>query len=301
MDYNQRPRSFPPMPPPLDLFAAAAANAEPLEASFVAVRAAVPADRAAGLLDFSAFVQGHGRISINIRLSALNDFLAVEVHQNVYEWAAWMAARSSTRSADAFLRAKLSSHYPARMAFDGAIANGRQLRYGTLNAGSVGPGRYGEFCIVLRQSFPTDPAQAAYLPGDSLDTYLGPDLVVDLERLARDAAPHSHRHLLATLKHAEELPRHGSDRWAAMLSSDETYVEAVFAPKPTPADVGTLRMKQSDRDRYFDFLFEALAFGKADDWLLLLAQGFRTTLRLLERKRIYLEVIDDAQAAGIRT
>lgn len=290
-----------PVDAPLDLFAAASANAEGLEAAFDALRASLPAYEAAAVLSFGALVEEQGRISINIRLSPLIDFLAVGEHQNVYEWAEWMAARAPSRSAETFVKGKLKSHHAARSAFDGAIASGRQLRYGTLNAGSVGPRRYGEFCVVLRRSFPRDPTQAAYLPGDSLATYLAPDLVVDVERLARDAAPHTHRHLLATLKHAEELPRRPRDAWPTVLSSDETYVEALFAPRPTPGDVGTVRMQRSDHDRYFDYLFEPLAFGRADDWQLLLAQGFRTILRLLELERIDLEVIDDAQASGIRT
>lgn len=101
---------------------------------------------------FAARVQATGRVSINMRPSALTGLIAGGRHQNVYEWADEQS-RLSSRPTIEILQEKLGAYYRRRIHFDDAFDQGRQLRYGALNIGGLGPQRYGQFCTVLRAEF----------------------------------------------------------------------------------------------------------------------------------------------------
>jgi hypothetical protein len=60
----------------LDLFAVADANANAVQTAFESVVVAMPPDRASSVREFAAWVEAEARISINVRLFVIVDFLS---------------------------------------------------------------------------------------------------------------------------------------------------------------------------------------------------------------------------------
>jgi hypothetical protein len=280
----------------MNLFAIALANADALAQALEDLLASLPANEAMRLSRFSERIQRDGRISINMRQSVLISFLGFLEHQNIYEWAD-ESARESSLPRDTILREKLGRFYRRRTTFDGAFEDGERFRYGALNIGGAGAPQYGEFCVVLAHRFSSDRSEVAYLRSDSLKTYLRRGPALDEAALRRDAAPHSHRHSLAAVKHARELGG-SEDSWPLLICSASDFVEAVFAGPLAAQDAEVVRMPQRDHDFRFHYAFEEFRgrLSKADK---ILCADFRTARRWMHERGISLEVVPDVSAAGL--
>jgi hypothetical protein len=281
----------------INLFAIAVANADTLAQSLQDLLTSVPADEAVRLSEFSERIQHDGRISINMRQSVLISFLTFSEHQNVYEWAD-ERSRVGGVPREQILREKLGRYYPRRTAFDSSFEDGERFRYGALNIGGAGAPKYGEFCAVLHHRVSAERSEVAYLRSDSLKTYMKRGPVLDEEALRGDAAPHSHRHCLATMKHAGELGGHPEDRWPSMVCSATDFIETVFMGPLAASDVEVIRMPQRDHDFRFHNAFEAFRgrLGKAEK---ILCADFVIARRLIRQHGISLEVVPDVSVAGL--
>jgi hypothetical protein len=275
----------------MDLFAVATGNAASLDLRIEALNSTAAAARRATLDRFARRVADEGRISLNMRLSTLLAFLITAGrHENMYEWVA-ARARRSTLTEDEILHARLGAFYERRRAFDDHFTNGKSFRYGALNMGGSGATNYGDCCAVV--GAPPVAWELAFLRSDSLLTYLKPGLSVDEDLLAADAAPHSHRHQLALLKHEADVESLPDARWPDMLCCNDDYVEAIFVGELLPSALACVRMPRISYDLYFDLAFEDFR-TRLDDANRTVVENFVMVLDALKARLIPLEVCDDA-------
>ncbi len=278
----------------VDLFELAAENAGALQGRYEALLAAREEAAAAPLRGFARCVQHSGRISINMKPSDLIAFLELGRHRNMHELAAEEAARTGEDS-DAVLRRRLKGYYARRMGFDGHFRDGHAFRYGALNAGGCGVTIFGQFCGVFRDELSRSRREVAYLRSDSLATYVSPDGEVDEQSVREEAAPHSHRHCLATLKHCDSIPTCEAAGWPSLLCSGpgRGFVEAVFTGEARPGDLEAVRLAKSEQQRHYDDLFDAArgALSRARGAQI---DQFIKAVELLEVSGVALEVTDGA-------
>jgi len=264
----------------MDLFEIARENIAALERRTAEMHAHCPAGDplAAAMIAFTDLIRTAGRISINMRPWVLSRFLSRGHYQNIYDWAAEIAALCG-RPRDALLAEKLGSYLTARRTFDDAFADGLCFRYGALNVGGAGPSRYGQFCIVARPEYPDDGRGAVYLAGDSLSLYITPQDGLREDRLRQDATPQTHCHCLALLKHHGDLDR-PADAWPFLLCSDDDYLEAIFVAPFTPAQVQEVRIAAAEQQTLWELAFDSFS-RKLDAGERALGQDFVDVLTLL--------------------
>ena len=106
-----------------------------------------------------------------------------------------------------------------------------------MNIGGIGAASYGQYCTVLADRLFTGCPDVAYLRSDSLNTYLRPGPLVDEVAPGCDAAPHTHRHMLAAVKHGTQPCEMNENQWPALLCGRSDYIEAVFIGDATPSDL----------------------------------------------------------------
>lgn len=280
----------------MDLFTTAAENGARLDERAAALCASLDPSARACFASLSGRVERDGRIGINMRQSVLLSFLRSSTYQNIYEWVRGRARRSPL-SEDAILRERLGAFYERRVAFDRAFEGGDRFRYGALNIGGAGATAYGSYCAVVADEAPRARLRAAYLPSDSLATYIvpladGAGVAVNTGALQADVAPHSHRQKLAALKLHGAARACDEGRWPKLLCSATDYVEALFVGDLAPGDLECVRIARSDYDLYFTYAFEDFRarLGEADR---VLVEGFASVLDELEARGVALEVVDD--------
>ncbi len=273
----------------MNLFQVARDNAESFSRRYESLRDTMR--EAASQLDrFVAAVRIEGRLAVNRRPKDLLRFLALEgsLH-NAYEWAAKLERRSG-QPREELLRLWLADFYERRMVFDRFLEQGERFRYGALNMGGLGVVSFGEYCLVFRESFAEGLDDLAYLWANSLETYLLPGSVVDEARLQSDACPHSHRHLLAALKHGRDAADLAEDRWPALVCSLDDFIEVIFVGSPVPTDLQAVRMDLFDHDLYSEYVADA-ALGWLSDNDRQIVEDFDIILSLLEKNSIPLETV----------
>jgi hypothetical protein len=264
----------------MDLFVVAQNNGPDLAVRLGAVTGALPDRDRLPLERFAERVRDGGRISINMRQSVLLSFLVSSKHQNMYEWVAARATRS-TKSPQEILREQLGGFYERRTTFDQFFVDGDKLRYGALNIGGAGASRYGTYCSVVKD-LATQTFQVAYLRGDSLKTYMLPGPSVDGPAIERDC--------VAALKHASDVVGAPDAAWPAILCNNDEYVEAIFTGDLTADHIECVRMTKADHEALYDFAFEDFhtKLSKADK---LEVDNFVMILDELSKRGIRLELV----------
>jgi len=177
----------------------------------------------------------------------------LSVHEMATERAVVMG-----RTAEEELRDHQGVFYLRRVLFDRSFVDGERFLYGALNIGGSGVD-YGVFCIVLASNA-TNAESTAYLPGNSLDRYVRPAVVLALDAVAlcREVATVAQRHNVAVLKHGDDITVNEAAAWASMLCSGECFVEAIFVGDITPNRIGEYRLKQDEMLRLNDLAFDVL-------------------------------------------
>lgn len=272
----------------MNLFDIAQHNATALEEKLDDLYTNMSADGSARLDSFSARVAESGRISLNLRQDDMLGFITTGSHLNAHELAEQEASRQGI-SVDASLRNHLGSFYERRMAFDLHFDNGKQFRYGALNLGGCGVSHFGEYCVVAREEVSSQRPEVAYLQSDSALTYVGSDNSVNDAVLREESAPHSHRQVLASLKHKGEMVLLAEENWPAVVCSGSDYIEAVFCGKLGFQEVESVRVSQSE---YVHNVMEAYRTSPSDA-ALSRADKFQRIREGIEGKGLTLEVIDD--------
>ncbi len=276
----------------MNLFDIARENARALELKLDDLRTNMSVEASARLDAFGARVSESGRISVNLRQDGMLGFVTTGRHLNTYELAEQEASLRGI-SVDDSLRNLLGSFYESRIAFDLHFDNGKQFRYGALNPGGYGVSHFGEYCVVSREEVSSQRSEVAYLGSDSALTYVGPDNSVNEELVREESAPHSHRQVLASLKHQREVALLPEKNWPAIVCSGTDYIEAVFCGGLGFQEVESVRMSQTEYDEGFQNALEAY---RAMPSAAILSRGdaFRRILEALEINSLPLEVINDA-------
>jgi hypothetical protein len=141
------------------------------------------------------------------------------------------------------------------MAFDQHFDGGLEFRYGALNIGGLGAYHFGEYCPVFKHCDVTAQCTIGYLKGDSLNDYTTAEPRVDEAKLGADCAADSHKHMLATLKHAAALTKRSPDEWPQMLCSSHDYVEAIFRGELKSNNLESVRFGKLDFDLYWEYAY----------------------------------------------
>jgi hypothetical protein len=275
----------------IDLFTVATSNGPRLSDEFQSMRTTLgPADR--DCLDrFAARVESDGRIAINMRVDVLLELIAASKYLNMYEWAQ-ERARWSPKSAEEILQERLGPYHQPRISFEAAFKDGKQFRYGSLNIGGAGATGYGDFCAIVDDELPSVNMPVVYFRGDSLKSYVEPGATVDLVAVQRDAAPHSHRHHLAALKHGSDVAHIPEEQWPRRVCSEDEYIEAIFVGNLTSQAIERVRMLKSDHDRYFELAFVDFS-KKLKPEERIATNGFARLYGELKDRGIELEVVND--------
>ena len=275
----------------MDLFDLAVKNAPSLKERFEELIKLGRPDQPKALKEFALTIASSGRICVNMKQMTLIEFLTFGKYMNIYEWAA-NRAHLSGRQVTEVIQAKLGRYYEKRLAFDGFFDNSSGFHCGALSVGGLGATWYGDHCAVFNDSVSAGRRDVAYLRSDSVDTYLTEDLDLDKAAIAHDVAPHTHRQFLAAIKHSEQVLAHPTQKWPQLLCNDTEFVEVIFAGDAEASDLEKIRMARSDYEAYFDYGFEDLrgALSDADRYRV---SGFVMMLRLLEDRKIPLELVDD--------
>ncbi len=185
------------------------------------------------------------------------------------------------------LEEKLKAFYQRRLSFDSTFEDGQKLRYGALNTGGAGCTGYGNFCVLMKSSFPTDLEEIAYLSGDSLNFFMKADGHPDIDKISRESALHSHRHFLATLKHISVIPSSDERDWPIMICSDTDYLETIFIQEIVSEVIKEIRIPADEHSRLNDLVFEAFA-RHLDIHERAEIDAFQTILEKMEEKSLAL-------------
>jgi hypothetical protein len=232
----------------LDLFAIARGNAAVVEERFQTLLADMTSEEAAVVREFASWVGAKALISINMDLLVVGDLLGGRSYQNTYEMADELA-RLSGRPAEEILRERLGPHYERRVAFDRAFEDGENFLYGALNAGGAGPTKiYDPYCVVLKRTYRDSLSEIAYLPGDSTIVCFGAGARLDEDAVRRLPAPHTHRHLLAAIERATEVPALDQQEWPRLVASESRYFEVIFLGDVTLEAVECVRALKVEID-----------------------------------------------------
>lgn len=238
----------------MNFFEACANNSASLEGRFQAHISSLEEGERNKIERFAGRVKQEGRIAINIRPTNLLDFLSFERFLNIHQWADVKANRSS-KNREALMQDKLGEYYAKRIAFDQHFENGQEFKSGALSIGGMGATKYGEYCIRLRSEVAEAWTGLGYLQSDSLNYYLTDDLRVDEAKLKKSCATHSHKHLLAALKHAAQIGKTEETHWPNMLSNNDEYIEAIYSDKLYRTDVEAVGISETDYDLCFEYSY----------------------------------------------
>lgn len=138
------------MPPLLDLFEIARNNADALRLRY---------ERGPACLGFWQLVDRDSTVSINLRISALRGFLAQREYMNHSQLPGG--------------KTDFDPMEKSQTAFESGFAGGASFKYGSLHLkGSAGACFYGNFCMILQQSWSAACEKLALLPQDSALFYL---------------------------------------------------------------------------------------------------------------------------------
>ena len=272
-----------------NLFDIARANAPRLEHRVEKIRSDLQPKDAQILSDFMDWFVGKARISINMPPAILAIFSRTGIYQNIHAWAE-EKAKISDRQRDQCLQEKLGNNYDRRMAFDGTFKDGYRFVYAAVNTGGIGTSKFGIFCAVLTDDLPSQTDEIAYIVDDSLSCCFAESGNLCLELLSDNISPHTHRHYLAALKHAQEVVLSQEDSWQSLIVSDACYIETILGKAPVFSSITEVRLRRENYDELWELAFAN--FGrKLSDADKALVLDFSHIIALSKQGSFILEVL----------
>ena len=229
---------------------------------------------------FSNIISKKWDISINLRQSAINNFLNVGVYKNVYE----LKGESEEE-----LKKHLGDFYKSRLIFDNTFEEGKKFKYGALNIGGLGIMKYGEYCIIIKKEQSEQYSTLTFIKEDSLN-YVD-DSGLNIEILCQEIANKECVNYLASQKHENDLKEKPFEEWASMICCDQNYIETITIDDILDEHIQNVRMSKEDYNLYFDYLFEDFTSKLSENEKYRL-EDFRKMQILLSQKGIELEIID---------
>lgn len=273
---------------PEDIFELALNNAAALTENFQSLRSSLSDP---SLIEFDAFcdvVRLHSRIAINMRHSGINFFFHKGRHYNVYELARVKSAETGA-PVEEILKGRLGKYYNLRTTFDSHFVKSQEFRYGALNIGNAGTGRYGEFCLVLEKQY-LEIEDLAHLKNDSLNSYFA-GMILNERLLYTDLAPNSLAYMLAAVKHVKEACKGDRPKWSHLTCNNSDYVESIFVADVTPQKLQAVRVSEADYLRITDLIFEMVK-GHLSAGEKLIAQGYAAAFDEITKAGVNVEIVD---------
>ena len=78
---------------------------------------------------------------------------------------------------------------------------------------------------------------------------------LDLSEVGSIVAPHSHRHVLAAIKHFDVIPTASDTEWARHVLNDNSYIEAIFTERFSRKDIHKIRVLKENYDELWNLAF----------------------------------------------
>lgn len=245
---------------------------------------------------FTNSIENEWAISINMDSLAIYDFLTFGKYKNVYEVKEELAEELEKHGRleipiEEAIKRQQKKHYEPRRAFDRAAGSGEEFKYGALNVGGLGVGKYGELCVVLKREEVEQYSSLAFIKEDSLE-YVDANMVND-QRLGDDIANKECVHLLVALKHEGDMGSTPDHELLSLVCCDEDCTEAITADDILKTHIGTVRMSKKYHKLQFDSLYKAYASELSDESERKEASIFWSVLKLLDEQGIEREVLDE--------
>ncbi|MBF0134758.1 MAG: hypothetical protein HQL65_00850 [Magnetococcales bacterium] len=238
----------------LDIFALAQQNDPDLESRYQTLLT-TPGVDATLLSRFRNHVQNTARVSINMHLYVLNDFLFSKKYKNIHDWANQIAIRGR-RTPERLMEEKLREWYLPRKNFESIFVDGEKFYYGLLNIGGEGTRKYGDYCVVVQEKY-WEKILSIYLAEDSLVGYMDAKSTLIFDKFKQELASMEQRHTLAALKHHEEIAKIDQKDWPELVCKETKYIEVIFVGSLTPEQIEEVRIEKN--------LLESLLNSAFDD------------------------------------
>jgi hypothetical protein len=258
------------------------------------------------LQDLEAFlelIEREWTISINMRLATISNFIKYGIYQNVNEFINEIEKYSdkdqqSSKASNDLQKTKVDK----RAIFEQTFEFGENFRYGALNIGGIGVTIYGEFCVIFKRSKVKEYSSLIFIKKDSVKgDYVDNKGCVDFTKLIQDTANKENIHLLATLKHEEDLKQIPDKKWSCMLCCETDYIEAITHNDINNDHVDIIRISKKDRYEPFKTIMDmrydenkARNMTEKDKKAIYnQAELLREVIDVLAQKKIKLEVFDE--------
>ncbi|WP_146054528.1 hypothetical protein [Methylovulum psychrotolerans] len=231
----------------IDLLTCAKENIIPLEEQCTQTLSGLDDYKTVQAKAFKQWVADNAHISVNMGYFVAHLLAKGQRYKNCYE----VADANGTE-----IDIPNKKFLGRRLAFDAAVANSRQFKYGALNGGCCGLQTYyqGPCCVLLDADF-SEKLTAFCLAGNSLKHYF-PDVDIshadtnrlDDSKLQADVAPYSYRHCFATLQRIDELSQRDKEEWARILLDDAQgrYFEIIFLEGFSREDLKEIRISHKE-------------------------------------------------------
>jgi hypothetical protein len=159
-------------------------------------------------------------------------------------------------------RLRQRGYYARRAGFEALWNHGRGFVYGAVNAGGMGTGgRFGPFCIVVRDPGTSAPAALGVVPADSASRYCSRDGVVDRARALDEVVAWGDRAELVAVERAADALAVPHDEWAGAICRPGRYIEAIVAPGPPLGTVDAVRLRKDHLERLEELRADRLDEG----------------------------------------
>ena len=214
----------------LDLFVMARENAEHL--------ASECAGHTGAVVELAESVTREGRFSVTMRFKRLHAFLKDGRYLNPWEECARDAKGDEKKATRLMVRRQKKKWYGKRALFDGSFIHGKKFRYGALHTGgrALIPS-WGPFCAVFSLVAARSWKLIAWLPANSIPSYVPDDHTLNLEKLKREVGAHESRHHVAAIKHAGDVASWPRDEWSVRLCCETCFVEGIVVDDLLPQQV----------------------------------------------------------------
>jgi len=252
---------------------------------------------------FTELTESRWTISVNMRLATISSFIKYGTYQNVSEFVKEIEKYSDKEQQSSKVPNKpQKTDVDKRVIFEQTFEFGENFKYGALNIGGIGVTIYGEFCVIFKRSKVKDYSSLIFIKKDSVKgDYVDNNGCVDFTKLAQDMANKENIHLLATIKHEEDLKQISDSRWSGMLCCDTDYIEAITHNDIIDDHVDIVRISKKDRYEPFKTILDicydkdkARNMTEKDKKAIYNhAQLLREVIDFLAQKKIELEVFDE--------
>ena len=279
----------------MNIFTLASQNAENLKHSYRLLEGRCKDKHELDVFnEFVRLIEDEWTISINMRPFTLNNFLITSSYKNIYTLKKENGNEikrmgKSGISIEQAIKKHLKGYYKPRTTFDQTFEDGDKFKYGALTIGGLGLQKYGEYCIVIKRKQSEKYATLAFIKEDSLHYVEGSH--VDMKRLSQDIADREYVHVLAALKHEEDIKNIPAHQWTSLICGDECYIEAVTTGNIQKKHIESIRISKKYYDFIRDLFYKEFISEISDDEKRLL-YDFKNMKELSKKQGINLEVIE---------